>query len=287
MNASTSPIFIGGLSHSGKTPLRVALSAHPDLAMTRRTHLWDRWYGQLGDLRDPVALRGAVTAMSRDPGIGALAPDVDRICREFAAGDPTYGQLFTLIHQHAAEREGKRRWGDQVGFVERYADTVFADFPAARMVHMVRDPRDRIAEVLGDRDGRPGQLGWETAKWRRSARLALRNRRRHGDRYLVVPYEALRSDPPGTVDRVCAFVDEVVSAPMDDAIAGLRFDHSVASPGVDEFVESHVARELETLGYAPRRPSRATTSRGVRAFDRAGMTAWNLFADRPLTRMEP
>ena len=31
------PIFIGGLSYSGKTPLRIMLSAHPNILLTRRT----------------------------------------------------------------------------------------------------------------------------------------------------------------------------------------------------------------------------------------------------------
>lgn len=286
MIASTNPIFIGGLSHSGKTPLRVVLSAHPDLSMTRRTHLWDRWYGQLGDLRDPAVVRRGVTAMRADPGIAELQPDVDRICREFAVGEPTYGRLFELFHRHAAERAGRRRWGDQLGFVERYADTLFTDFPAARMIHMVRDPRDRVAAVGAERDPRPGQLGWETAKWRRSARLALRHRRRYRDHYLVVSYEDLVADPGGTVGRVCDFIGEELAPPMTAAIAALRFDGARSTREIDQFVEAHVRRELGALGYEARTaPAPVPTARG-RRLDRVGMTAWRILADRPASTME-
>ena len=42
------PIFIGGLSFTGKTQLRAMLSAHPNILIARRTHLWDRFYKRYG-----------------------------------------------------------------------------------------------------------------------------------------------------------------------------------------------------------------------------------------------
>src|SRR6266536_1371779 len=52
MSDDRGPIYIAGLAHSAKTPLRAALAAHPDISMTRRTYMWGRFYGRFGDLTD-------------------------------------------------------------------------------------------------------------------------------------------------------------------------------------------------------------------------------------------
>src|SRR5688572_27430910 len=189
MSNANAPVFIGGLSGSGKTQLRMVVGAHPAISMTRRTYMWERYYRRFGDLRDPRHLDRCLSTMCVDPGVRQLAPDRARIEREFAGGPHRYALLFALFHRHHAERSGKQRWGDQLGFVERFADPIFESIPGACMVHMVRDPRERV--VAGTRGVLLGKVGWETARWIRSAELARRNEHRYGASYLVVHYEDL------------------------------------------------------------------------------------------------
>ena len=61
-----------------------------------------------------------------------LKADPKRIRREFWEGQASYARLFGLIHMQNAESNGKRRWGDELGLIERYADEIFAAFPRAR-----------------------------------------------------------------------------------------------------------------------------------------------------------
>jgi hypothetical protein len=222
--ADAGPIFIGGLSGSGKTQLRMALGAHPAISLTRRTRMWDRFYARFGDLRDPANLERCLAAMLCDPGVQQLAPDERRVRRELAAGPATYARLFGLLHEHYAERAGRRRWGDQLGGIERFADPIFAAFPSARMVHMVRDPRRRSSTGGGRRGARMAKLGWETALWLRSVGLATRNQRRYPDGYVVVRYEALADRPAETVEAICSFIGERLLPPMVEVVHGLRFD---------------------------------------------------------------
>jgi hypothetical protein len=58
-----SPIFIGGLDNSGKTHLRLALSSHPEIAMTRRSYMWTRIYNRYGDLRQPENFERCLNAL--------------------------------------------------------------------------------------------------------------------------------------------------------------------------------------------------------------------------------
>ncbi|HEX5588459.1 MAG TPA: sulfotransferase, partial [Acidimicrobiia bacterium] len=110
-----------------------------------------------------------------------------------------------LFHLHHAERAGKRRWGDKSLHTEHYADRVFAEYPDARIVHMVRDPRDRYASVRRRHGQDLSRVGAATGRWRSSMRAARRNLRRHPGRYLVVRYEDIVDDPEATMQRVCRF----------------------------------------------------------------------------------
>ena len=218
------PIFLGGLAFTGKTSLRIALSAHPRLVLTRHTALWTRHHGRYGDLADPPNLDRCLSALASDPASATLAPDRRSIEREFRAGPATYAHLFDLVHRHHAERLGKQRWGEQMGGSERHADQVLTAYPTAQMIHMVRDLDTWVAVAIATRSRRPGRLGREAARWRESADLTARNLRRYGDRYLVVRYEALCGDPDATVRAVAAFLQEDFHPAMISALAGVDLD---------------------------------------------------------------
>jgi Sulfotransferase family len=288
MSGDLGPIFIGGLSHTGKTQLRIALGAHPAISMTRRTYMWDRFYERFGGLEDPRHLERCLSAMLRDTGVRGLDPDPARIRREFLEGPLDYAHLFGLFHRHHAERMGKRRWGEQLGSVERYADQIFAGFPTARMIHMVRDPRDGGA-------ARRGGAGWRTAMWLRSADLAERNRRRHGDRYRVVRYETLASRPSEIIRELCCFLQEWFVPEMEAALDAISFDPAGGgdlgsaagswSPSEVAFVESYAGPRMPALGYpstvrmlSPR--ERVELALVDRPLNRATAAAWRVLEGR-------
>jgi hypothetical protein len=188
--------------------MRLSLSSHPNLAMTRRTYMWPHFFGRYGDLGIPGNFERCLAAMQQHKPIRALSPDLERIRREFGQGEPSYARLFALFHQHYAERMGKSRWGDQTGTVEYYADRILAAYPTARLIHMIRDPRDRYEVSRSAKHRSRGGIGGATLEWRDSVDLARRNRHRYADRYLVVRYEDLVYQREQTLREVCAFIGE-------------------------------------------------------------------------------
>jgi hypothetical protein len=143
-----------------------------------------------------------------------LKPDPDRIRREFWRGEPTYARLFTLLEEHHAEQVGKPRWGDKSLNTERYVDLIFAAYPTAKMIHIVRDPRDRYASALTRWKVIRGRAGTGIARWLASIELAKRNQQRYPDRYKIVQYETLVTQPEATLRDVCAFLDEEYTPDM-------------------------------------------------------------------------
>ncbi len=202
------PIFIGGLSFTGKTQLRLMLSAHPNIFIARRTHMWDRFYNRYGGLTESENFERCLHDLVSAKYIQSLHFDVERIRNEFKNGTVSYEKLFAAILSQSANHEGKTRWGDQLGFVEHYADAIFAAYPSARMIHMVRDPGTRSGESAFVSSRRAGRIGWETAWWLSSARLASRHQKRYAGRYLVLRYERLFASPEPALREICSFLDE-------------------------------------------------------------------------------
>jgi hypothetical protein len=217
MVTSDGPIYIGGPDRCGKTLVAALLGSHSRIAIPIvGSNLWTFFYGQHGDLAVDRNLDRCLAELARYKHARFVGLDLPRLRREMQAGEPTYARLFALVHEHFAERAGKPRWGDQSGLVERYADRIFASLPDVRMIHMVRDPRDRYEGSLSMWPSGRGRAGAAVARWRYSVDLAARNARRWPDRYLVLRYEDLVREPERVVRELCAFVGEAYEPAMLD-----------------------------------------------------------------------
>jgi hypothetical protein len=294
------PIFIGGLDQSGKTPLRRMLSAHPELLLTRRTYMWSRFYKRFGSLSDPSNLERCLSAMLSQKAIQEMHPDLQQIRRDFIQGPQTYERLFELFHRQNLERTGKRRWGDQLGLVERFADVIFSAFPDAKMIHMIRDPRDRSAQGADKKHRTRGKSGWLTARWKFSAHLAQHNSRRYHGKYLVVRYEDLMQDTEKTLRRICDFLNEEYLAAMlevplhdqnaeDEKRAKNPRNNASAVKTQVAFTQLFAGRDLKDLGYSLK-PVALSAGERVKfsvidlPSNLAGLIAWNLTERREFLR---
>lgn len=217
--------------------------------------MWQRYYGRFGDLSQRENFERCLEAILARKSVQALAPDPERIRREFSSRPPTYGSLFALIHEHFAESVGRKRWGAQIGLIEEYADVIFADYPTARMIHMVQDPRIRQQNASVKHRQRTGKTGWETAKWLHSANLARRNQAQYPDRYLIVSGEVFLADPEPSLRHICDFLGEVYEPSMLTMKSAIRFgDGELEATGdvAQELSSGAIARRdlLFTQSYA-------------------------------------
>jgi hypothetical protein len=229
------PLFVGGCRRSGTTLVRTMLNAHPDLAVPHETFFMipgyrarERW----GDLsRDDNRVRLATWVATREePRAYRLSPDRDELMARMVAAPPTLGSVLSAGFRLHAERQDKPCWGvKQPGFAMNL-DAVFAMFPDARYVHIVRDPRAAAASIRRISE-QPGRRGWYgqglTAGadlWQRCQRAADRWRRRlPPEQFHEIQYEQLLEDPeavlgdlarfsalePSGVERMLAFHEKV------------------------------------------------------------------------------
>ena len=205
---SSSPIFIAGPDRSGTTLLYALLASHPKIAMVRRTNFWRWFYGRFGDLSDEENFERLLDKVLRYKRIEPLKPDGERIRKEFWQGDPSYGHFFALLQEHNAERDGKTRWGDKSLHTEHFIEQVLGEFPNAKIIYTVRDPRDRYASVRKRFGGDNPRLGASTGTWLSSYYAARKGARKYPKNYMIIKFEDLVNDPELTCKQICDYINE-------------------------------------------------------------------------------
>lgn len=244
-----SPVFVTGLPRTGKTPLRIALGAHPDLSMTRKTRMWTTHLDRYGDLSSPAALDDCLAALLDDPSVARLLPDERAIRQEFSRRRPTYASLFGVIQGLYARSIGKPRWGEQMAGLEFFADQILESWPSATFIHMVRNPASWIDPAARRR---PGRLESELAIWLESARKAIDNRLHHGPNYRTVLYEDLLTEPVHVLRDVGDFIGVQVNFGIGDLLVQSlpELDPSLLRGPARRYVEAR-SRMLQTeFGYS-------------------------------------
>jgi hypothetical protein len=125
---------------------------------------------------------------------------------------PTFAPLLALAAAFRAAAPAPAGapllWVEKTPQNERYADRL-AVLSGARFIQLVRDPRATLAS-LAELYRTSGIGNFDAAEHARaigrSLRLARANRRRFGDRYLVVRYEDLIANPAREIEVVRQFL---------------------------------------------------------------------------------
>ena len=297
-------IFIVGVPRSGTTLMRMVLGKHSRIAIADENHylghrLPKRGVRQdlrrVGDLRDDAAVRRLVDRIYSDEfqrGSPLRADSefwrwlVRRVPRaeleqRLLAGERSERGVFTAVLRSYADRKHKAIVGEKTPAHIRWADTLMAWYPDARIVHMVRDPRGVYRSELKRRTANPGSPPYRwlvkaPALMRMFVLLAVveawagavadhrRLSRRYPAHYLAVRFEDLVRSPEAEIDRVCAFLDVAVEPAMlkqkvvsrGDRLGEAGFDAGAAdrwrasiTPGEARWLRTLLGRRIEEMGY--------------------------------------
>lgn len=273
-------ILVGGMPRSGTSLMRDILGSHPDVAMfPGELPLWR-------ELAAAHAGRSLARAEDRDALIRDLVThprmrrarmtlDGDELAAALA-GEPavSLGTVFAHALRQYARREGKPRWGVKDPRSEFHTDQILAELPAARVVHMVRDPRDVLASQRAIWGSRAQHIVSTTYDWRCSAALARRHQAVYRGSYAVVRYEDLVIDPARVVRDLCRTLDLDYRPAMLDlaeqppgpegeggdsrpagpstAISAGRVGRHLRdlAPGEATYIEWRARREMDDWGYS-------------------------------------
>jgi hypothetical protein len=213
LDTEQAPVFVTGITQSGKTLLSLMLGSHPCLATSHlEPRLWARFHNRYGDLRRPANLERCLKAMLDQPSAGRLIRQWPaELAARFRLGEPTYVQLFGLFFAEYAASCGKARWVDHSQDTQHHASQILAAWPAARMIHLIRDPRDWYAALQMKSQRTRGatahrSLVRDVCHWVYTARRAAAHQARWPNQYRIVRYEDLVDRTAETLHEVCAFI---------------------------------------------------------------------------------
>lgn len=230
-----SPVLIIGTERSGSNLLRLVLNSHPRIAVPHPPHLM-RYLAPVahlyGDLIDEDNRRRLV----RDANLlleRHIAPWPHRIDPELAVtrATPTLFGVVAEFYEQFREAEGKARWGCKSTFMVDHVAEVLAEYPAARFVWLVRDPRDVAASARRAVFGHchPYLTGQLWARQQATAAAALAE---HGPGTVrLLRYEDLVRRPAEEITELCGWLGET---PVPDMFAHDRTPQARALAGLSE-----------------------------------------------------
>ncbi len=232
---SDSPVFLLGSHKSGTSLLRALLDGHEQLeVLPRETHFFalmgywidyglkrqwpcpetgnlrDRFVGHVRDRAADLELRVATGPFSDAPDFAGY--NADAFERAFnPPADSSPRRLFEmfmgalhLAHTGQELAPGARVVEKSVENAE-FVDHIRDMFPAAKFVHIVRNPYAALVAIRRARsqEGRYPAMQPVIDSLTNSAYFLYRNRKRHADgSYLVIRYEDLLRDPSTAMQLV-------------------------------------------------------------------------------------
>ncbi len=225
-----SPVFIAGHPKSGTSLLRSVLDSHPELvAYPEETFFFRRYLPKSAGLGLPEKLalsdqylthifewnqanppphqqgypdrdyshipvtqvRQAVRQFVAD----RFAHDGDMLSAVILAFGQVTDQLSSLSHY----------WVEKTPYNEQFTSQIYTWWPAAKVIHTVRDPRDNYASYYRKHtDWSPEGFA---LSWVHSTQAGLDNLELYGSqRYLLLRFEDLTSTPEVKLSQLCQFL---------------------------------------------------------------------------------
>lgn len=211
----TVPFFIVGPGRSGTTLLRAILDARPDVHIPGETHFYTTYRIENAMRFHFLTRTNYLKAVRRYPKWRHVSYEhLDwRRFAALASELPTSrSSVLKAYLQACAEADGASRFGEKTPGHVRTLSRLWRDFPQAKVIHIIRDPRavaasylrhDLYLRVFGK------DVTRATLKWVEAARI---HRKFCKDpRYFLLRYEDLVSSP----EDVLAQMQDFLALPHD------------------------------------------------------------------------
>ncbi len=203
-----SPFFIVGCGRSGTTLLRTMLNHHPQVAIPLES-LFMVDYLRAAPLI-PVTVLANVLVHDYEFREWRMP-----LSRDDLVGCHTAKDLMDRIHECYQAQEGKSRWGQKTPRFVRHGDLLKATYPAAKFIHLLRDPRAVTLSLMRSNLHRSNAY-FGARRWLMDVGAGRNLKAAYPDDVLEVRYEDLVSEPEATLRTICDFLSLPFDATMLD-----------------------------------------------------------------------
>lgn len=215
------PFFIVGSGRSGNTLLRRLLSNHSALYIPPETYVLGRSIRQC--LRYPQLSWADLTGLIYSnfefhPEYGTFKMDslssLYQKVSKVQSSDRSIAYLLNAFYEQYRNEHGiaSQRWGDKTPLNTFSMHELYAVFPDAKFIHIIRNPYDAIVSYV--KAGIYDNYEDATNRWRNAVEAAFEFGERYPDAYIEVTYDALVKDTTSVVESLCAYLDIAYEADM-------------------------------------------------------------------------
>lgn len=200
------PLFISGRQHSGNTVTACVFENVPDCLAVNVEGLFFEHRGLIGRIKDPAERAHYVVDLLRFEN-GALAEQTRAWLvswhRDHADASPV--EAYREAMRFATAARGKHFWVRRATSYIFYAQEILTLMPEARMLFLLRNPYD-ICASLKRRNPQLDRLWSPILSWNRGLRTAQRLQAAFAERFLIIRYEDMVTEPTDVFRRIFAFV---------------------------------------------------------------------------------
>jgi hypothetical protein len=210
-SAKAAPIFIIGTERSGSNLLRLILNTHSQIAAPHPPHFMayfghrQNHYGDLEIDANFERLLDDLLAHAK----GHIHPWPFELRRSEVEGLIHRRNVFAAsyaFYDLYAMKMGKPIWACKSTFMIDYCECILANFPRAKLIWLVRDPRD-VALSSTKSVFNPYHPYYTAKLWRRQQETGLKLELELPDsNFRRVHYEDLVREPTQKVQEICNFV---------------------------------------------------------------------------------
>lgn len=204
-------LFVIGYPRSGTTLARLMLDAHPSIAVAGETGLFDVAAQAGGSGTPRLTLRALLLAHDGWYNLGLTTEQLDAA---LTFSPFTVPQAIRRIYAAYASKHGKPSAGDKSCANWTAMDLIARVFPAARFLHIIRDPRDAIASIRQTPFAPTHNARALAADWRYAIQAARSGAAALGVPYREVFYKRLVTETETVLQNVCTWLGVVYDPVM-------------------------------------------------------------------------
>ncbi len=197
-------VAIVGVGRSGTTLLMSMLNAHPEIVFPPEFHFINQHLAQ----KPKASLDEAVIRLQTDVRFQRLQVDLEDVIRPFRDKRPfSMPELYKAILHYYATQQDAKIIGDKAPKYVEYLPTIKQIFPNAKVIHLIRDPRDvYLSRTKADWSSQRADI-LQYLAYRAQYELGChQGGKLFGNNYLAIQYENLLLQPETELQKMCQWL---------------------------------------------------------------------------------
>jgi len=260
-------VFILGKERSGTSLLQNMLNAHPTIVAPSESKFAVLFYPKFGHIKkwsEQDVLRFADALYTEPLFAHVWHPDKKKLIDELLAvkDNADYGLMCKVAYlQMKNDKINVQLISDKNPHYVLFTDTLLKIFPAAKFIHIVREPRDNIYSHITSFKGK--NTIFTAYQWLGFNSIVEENKRKMPQAYFTVIYEDLVNNTESVMRNLCDFLKIEYNPEMKE--------NKPLSSISNEFVKTEMAERAAAINDQLTKP---LTSDNIGKW-KNGMSAYN------------